>query len=242
MQANACWRGAWSDGSRILEELVAQSIGVIGGTGPAGSSIAVRYAYLGHRVVLGSREATRAQGVVADLRERLGGAHANLEGAENAAAALCDIVVVATPWDGVEATVRPLSAALAGKVVISMANALYRDGRNMGALMLPRGSVAEHLRSAVPDARVVAAFHHVPAKELGMVGEPLHSDVLVCSDDAAAAEVVTALVEEIPGARGVLAGNLSAAAAIEAMTAVLINVNIRYKTRTSLQLSGIRES
>ncbi len=241
MQANACWRGAWSDGRRNLEEQVTESIGVIGGTGPAGSSLAARYAHLGHHVVLGSRDAERASGVVAELRERLGEALAGLEGAQNAAAAKCDIVVVATPWDAVEATVRPLANELAGKVVVSMANALYREGRNMGALILPRGSVAEHLRAAVPLARVVAAFHHVPAKELGIVGETLHSDVLVCSDDADAAERVVAMVGEIPGARGVLAGNLSAAAAIEAMTAVLINVNIRYKTRTSLQLSGIRE-
>ena len=218
------------------------SIGVIGGTGPAGSSLAVRFASLGHAVVIGSRDAGRAAAVVAEHLGRYPAELASLSGAENAVAAECEMVVIATPWDSAEATALAHASALSGKVVISMVNALYKQGRNINALVLPRGSMAEHLGACLVSSTVVGAFHHVPAKDLGAIEDPLALDVLVCSDDPAASAKVIDLANEIPGTRGIDAGNLSAALAIEAMTAVLINVNIRYKTRTSLQLSGIRES
>lgn len=213
------------------------SIGVLGGTGPAGSSLGLRYASLGHNVTLGSRDPERAKEFVNTLD--LSALTGTLVGGDNLSAAQSEIVVVATPWDGAEATLTSVAQQVQGKIVISMANALYKHGRNMHALTLPRGSVAQHLASCVPAARIVGAFHHAPAKELGDLGSSLHSDILVCSDDSDAIASVIELVNEIPGCRGINAGNISAALAIEAMTAVLINVNIRYKTRTSLSLSGI---
>jgi predicted dinucleotide-binding enzyme len=87
---------------------------------------------------------------------------------------------------------------------------------------------------------VVAAFHHLPAKELGHLGSPIDSDVLICSDDADATAKTAAIVSQIPGCRPLDAGELSNATAIEAFTAVLLQLNIRYKTRVAPKLTGIK--
>src|SRR5690606_17187218 len=106
-------------------------------------------------------------------------------------------------------------------------------------LVPPRGSVAAHVQAAVPDSRVVAAFHHLPAAELGAIGHPIDSDVLICGDDGRAVEAVSEIVSKIPGCRPLDAGELSNATAIEAFTAVLLQLNIRYKTRVAPKLTGI---
>jgi NADPH-dependent F420 reductase len=123
---------------------------------------------------------------------------------------------------------------------VSMANALVRVGHEFQPLVPPRGSVAAHVQAAVPDCHVVAAFHHLPAKELGNLGEPIDSDVLICGDDAASVTAVSEIVAKIPGCRPLDAGELSNATAIEAFTAVLLQLNVRYKTRVAPKLTGIR--
>lgn len=214
-------------------------IGVLGGTGPAGSALAARLADGGHQVVVGSRSAERAEEICAGLRERWAGRSLGLRGGDNEEAASAEVVVVATPWDAAVATVSPLAGQLAGKVVISMANALTRLGNELVPLVPPRGSVAASVQAAAPAARVAAAFHHVPAHELGELDHPVHCDVIVCADDPEATRVTSELVDGIPGLRALSAGSLSAAAATEAFTAVLLQVNRRYRSRSTIQLLGI---
>jgi hypothetical protein len=157
----------------------------------------------------------------------------------NADAAACEIVVVATPWDSAATMAREHRVALAGKIVISMANALVRVGHEFQPLIPPRGSVAGHVQAAIPESKVVATFHHLPAKELGHLGSPIDSDVLICADDVDSIEAVADMVTKIPGCRPLDAGELSNAAAIEAFTAVLLQLNVRYKTRVAPKLTGI---
>jgi NADPH-dependent F420 reductase len=164
----------------------------------------------------------------------------NIDAGDNAAAAMAHVVVLATPWDSAATTASSVSEHLAGKVVISMANALVRLGNEFHPLVPPRGSVAAHIQAAVPASRVVAALHHLPAKELGHLGAPIDSDVLICSDDPSATKVVSEIVAAIPGCRPLDAGELQNATAIEAFTAVLLQLNIRYKTRVAPKLTGIR--
>lgn len=95
------------------------------------------------------------------------------------------------------------------------------------------------MQAAVPASRVVAAFHHLPANEVGQLDEPVESDVLICSDDPAATELVAEIVDRIPGCRPLDSGELSNATAIEAFTAVLLQLNVRYRTRVAPQLTGI---
>lgn len=215
-------------------------IGIIGGTGPAGTALAARLASIGYPVVIGSRSKYKAM----EARDEQIGRFPQLSGlldfGDNAAAAGCDVIVIATPWDSAATTAQENSEALRGKIVISMANALVRVGGEFQPLLPPRGSVAAHVQAAVPDCRVVAAFHHLPAKELGHLGDPIDSDVLICGDDAEALATVAAIVSKIPGCRPLDAGELSNATAIEAFTAVLLQLNVRYKTRVAPKLTGIR--
>jgi len=159
---------------------------------------------------------------------------------DNAAASECDLVVLATPWDSAASTAQENEERLAGKILISMANALVRVNKEFQPLVPPRGSVAAHVQAAVPRCRVVAAFHHLPAAELGNISEPIDSDVLICSDDSAAVVEVSEIIAAIPGCRPLDAGELSNATAIEAFTAVLLQLNVRYKTRVAPRLTGIK--
>ena len=214
-------------------------VGVLGGTGPAGRGLAARLAAAGLRVTIGSRSIERASATVQELHELWADLDLGLEPGENAAAAEADLVVVATPWDAAAVTAGSVAKHLGGKVVVSMANALARVGGQFESLVPPRGSVAAHVQAAVPDAFVAAALHHIPARQLADLAAPVSSDVLVCSDHAHATEAATTLVELVPGLRALDAGSLSNAAPIEAFTAVLLQLNTRYRTHTALRITGI---
>ncbi len=215
-------------------------VGILGGTGPAGRGLAVRLSSSGVDVTVGSRDADRAAEVAGALVDRWGARlDRRLRGADNAGAAAAELVVVATPWDSAVPTVRPLADRLAGSVVVSMANALARDGREMLALVPPRGSVAAAVQAALPGALVSAAFHHLPASEMENLDSGLQADVLVCSDHPEATEATMALVARIGGLRPLDAGSLSQAAAIEAFTAVCVTLNIRHRAHSTLKMTGI---
>jgi NADPH-dependent F420 reductase len=215
-------------------------IGILGGTGPAGTALGARLASVGYEVILGSRSRYRAMEARDSIVEHWPDLHLSMDAGDNPAAAGADVVVIATPWDSAATTAHAIEEQLSGKVVISMANALIRLGNEFHPLVPPRGSVAAHVQAAVPSCRVVAAFHHLPAKELGHLGEPIDSDVLICSDFADATKVVSEIVRKIPGCRPLDAGELQNATAIEAFTAVLLQLNIRYKTRVAPKLTGIK--
>jgi len=130
---------------------------------------------------------------------------------------------------------------LRGKVVISMVNALVREGKELVPLYPPRGSMAAQLAFALPESSVVGAFHHLPASEMEDLDSGLDADVVIFSDSAAARALVTEMVNEMPGLRGVEAGSMSLASAIEAFTAVCISINIRHKAHSYLKLAGFPE-
>ena len=214
-------------------------IGILGGTGPAGSALGARLASVGYDVVIGSRTKDRATEVCDALKAKWPNLNLNLNGGDNDDASACDVVVLATPCDSAATTAKAHIDLLRGKVIISMANALVRVGHEFQPLLPPRGSVAAHVQAAVPECRVVAAFHHLPATELGHLGDPIDSDVLICSDSSEARTIVMDITAHIPGCRPLDAGELSNATAIEAFTAVLLQLNVRYKTRVAPKLTGI---
>ncbi|MEY2590154.1 MAG: 8-hydroxy-5-deazaflavin:NADPH oxidoreductase, partial [Acidimicrobiaceae bacterium] len=173
-------------------------IGILGGTGPAGSALAARLASVGFDVVIGSRSKYRAMEAVDELLARWPGRQLEIAAADNAGAAEADIVVIATPWDGATQTAVSVERQLRGKIVISMANALTRIGKEFQPLVPPRGSVAASVQAAVPQCHVAAALHHVPANELGDLDHPIESDVLICSDHRDATDATTEIVGKIP--------------------------------------------
>ncbi len=211
-------------------------VGILGGTGPAGRGVAVRLAAGGHRITLGSRDPERAAAAAGALAQVVG---ESVRGASNAEAAQADIVVVATPWESTMTTVRSLREALADKVVISMVNALAKDGPELVPLTLPRGSATAHVAAALRASHVVGAFHHLPAAQMEDLASGLESDVLIVGDDAAARRTVVELVSTAPGLRPVEVGGLALAGAVEAFTAVCITVNIRHRAHAAVRLTGL---
>jgi NADPH-dependent F420 reductase len=216
-------------------------IGILGGTGPAGSALAARLASVGFDVVLGSRSKYKAMEAVDHLVEAWPDRKLQIDAGDNATASGADVVVIATPWDGATQTATSVERQLRGKVVICMANALTRIGKEFQPLVPPRGSVAASVQAEVPDCKVAAALHHVPAKELGDLDNPIETDVLICSDHMEATDCCIEIVSKIPDMRPLDAGGLSQATPIESFTAVLLQLNVRYKTRVALRFTGISE-
>ena len=216
-------------------------VGVLGGTGPAGKGIAAQLAALGHTVVIGSRDRERAERTVAELQERWGDRVKTLVAGTNPQAADADVVVLATVWDAAVSTARYVSDKLAGKVVVAMANGLEKRGSEFVAVLPDEGSIAEAVQAAAPEARVVAALQHVPARALGDLDGDLDSDVLVAGDDDKARTLVLDLIDEIPGLRAFDAGSLRNARGIEAVAAPLLTINLRHKGEASLRISGAGE-
>jgi NADPH-dependent F420 reductase len=209
-------------------------IAVLGGTGEQGRGLARRWAQAGHRVVLGSRDASRAAAAAEGLPGEVSGA-ANAD-----AAAAADVVVVAVPWDGHRDLLSSLAEPLAGKVVVDCVNPLGFDKSGAFALAVDEGSAAEQAAKVLPDSRVVAAFHHVSAVLLlDEQVTSLDTDVLVLGDDREATDLVQALAARIPGMRGIYAGRLRNAHQVEALTANLISVNRRYKAHAGLRVTDV---
>jgi 8-hydroxy-5-deazaflavin:NADPH oxidoreductase len=214
-------------------------IGVLGATGPAGGALAARLASLGYEVVTGSRDPARASAAVAGLRERWGDRVRSLQPGANADAAAADLVAVGVQWEGAVATVAQYAAALAGKVVVSMANGLTKVGREFHPRFPDEGSLALAMQKAAPEAQIATAFQHVPAAALGDLDRDLESDVVVCADDDAARATVIDLVSAIPNLRGFDAGSLANAIGVETFTATLLSINLRHRGTTSLRLIGV---
>ena len=230
---------ALNRGLEPLCQCVPMHVGILGGTGPLGRGLALRLAAAGTSVTIGSRDGGRAADVVRSLHDRWPGRGLAIDGAGNDDAAMCGGVVVATPWQAVVPTVRPLAPRLDGKVVVSVVNALVKQGREMLAIVPPRASMAAVVQAEAPGALVAATGHHLPASDLEDLDATLGADVLVCSDHPEATRSAMALVASIEGMRPLDAGSLAQADTIEAFTAVLVTLNIRYQAHTSLGLTGL---
>jgi len=217
------------------------SIAVIGGTGPQGKGLALRFARAGHGVTLGSRDAGRAKEAADEVNAHRGDSGTALTGASNEdAAAGADVVLLAVPWNGHAELVASLADRLAGKIVISCVNPLGFDKSGPYGLNVEAGSAAEELQALVPTARVVGGFHHLSAvslwEEEGLLD---HEDVLVVSDDAEAKALVLELAASVVGRPGIDAGALRLARQLEPLTAVLIAINKKYKVRSGVRISGV---
>ena len=217
--------------------MATESVAILGGTGPEGRGLALRWARAGVPVVIGSRDAARASTIATELGD---GDALPLSGAANAdAARAADIVLVAVPWDGHAATVRALAGDLAGKLVVDIVNPLDFDDRGPVTIPVAEGSAAEQAQSLLPGSTVVGAFHHVSAKHLLDESHPVDTDVLVCGDDRASKDRVMALAARIPGVRGVDAGPLRLARILEDWTSVLLSVNRGYRTNSGVRLTDV---
>ena len=217
-------------------DATSMSIGILGGTGDEGRGLAHRFALAGNPVIIGSRSAERAAAAAQGLGGELGiRGMANPDAAESA-----DVVIVAVPWDGHDALLASLAAPLAGKIVIDCVNPMGFDEHGAYPLPVAAGSAAQQAAALLPDSVVVGAFHHVSAVLLldPTVGT-VDQDVLVLGDNRQATDLVQALADRIPGARGVYAGRLRNCGQLEALTANLVSINRRYKGHAGLRITDI---
>jgi hypothetical protein len=213
-------------------------IGIIGGTGKEGSGLGLRWARAGHEVLIGSRDAARGRSRAAELATVAPGSA--IRGMSNAeAAAAADAVALTVPADGLAKTLPEIQAACRGKVVISSVVSLAFGG---GRLFTPppAGSSAEEAQQILgPEARVVAAFHHIAAHELQAGDHPIECDLLLCGGEAEAKKLVIELGASM-GLRAVDVGPLTNAGPLEGITAVLATINRRYKVKNSgIRITGI---
>ncbi|HVT22977.1 MAG TPA: NADPH-dependent F420 reductase [Mycobacteriales bacterium] len=216
------------------------TLAFLGGTGDQGRGLARRFAMAGNRVILGSRQAERAEQAAAELAATVPDPSL-VSGSDNQAAAeRADVVVVAVPWEGHEALVGAVAPAVAGKIVIDCVNPMGFDDKGAFALEVVDGSAAQQAARLLPESTVVAAFHHVSAVLLlDPEVDRIETDVLVLGDNREATDLVQALVDRIAGMRGVYGGRLRNAGQVEALTANLVSINRRYKAHAGLRITDV---
>jgi 8-hydroxy-5-deazaflavin:NADPH oxidoreductase len=217
---------------------------IVGASGALGFGLAVRWGRAGVPVVMGSRDAGRA----AEAAQRAAAAvpEGSFEGLENAeAAGRADTVVLCVPFRNQSETLTNLKGALReGQLLVDATVPLAAavSGKATRTLGVWQGSAAQQAAEMVPDGvRVVAALHTVNAPALKDLGATLDEDVLVCGDRRADKAQAAALIELIPGLRCVDAGRLEQARIAESLTALLIGVNVRYKTHAGIRLTGLTD-
>ena len=201
------------------------AIAVIGGTGRQGLGLALRWAAAGMPVVIGSRSLDRAEAAAREVRAMAGEAAA-VQARENVDAAYAaEIIVITVPAAAHAETVAAIAPAAAGKIVVDVTVPLEKNPAY--ALQLPEGSAAEATQRVLgPEARVVGAFHTVPASLLADLARPVDCDILVCGDDAQAKARVMDLAAAL-GTRGVDVGALRQTHTLERLTALLIGAGRR---------------
>jgi NADPH-dependent F420 reductase len=213
-------------------------IAIIGGTGKEGNALAFRFAKAGLNVIIGSRDATKGENAAREMNTRLG--LANVSGTLNrAAAAQADIVLLSVPYDGMKPILEDLRDAVQNKIVINIASSLDPE-RKSRAKPPAAGSVTAEVQQFFGETvKVVCAFQNISPEKLEAVEEKIDTDVIVCGGDKAARETVIELIRKI-GIDAFDGGVLANAVAVEAMTAVLIAVNIKYKVKgAGIRITGV---
>lgn len=221
---------------------MSRTIAVLGGTGPEGFGLALRWVQAGETIIIGSRDAQRAQDAAAKISAKVG-SHARISGDENSVAcAAADLLVLTIPFEGHAALLKQIKPAIrAGSIVVDTTVPLASSvgGRASRTLGVWQGSAAQQTAELVPKGTsVVAALQNLPADLLNG-DEPVDCDVLVCSDDPEASATVRSLAAKIPGVRAIDGGKLENARILEQITALLIGLNIRHKGHSGIRFTGL---
>lgn len=219
-------------------EIMLLTVAVIGGTGKEGSGLALRWANSGYRVIIGSRDAAKAEASAAELNEMLGGDY--IIGMDNLAATeASELIVLSVPYGVQKPTIESILPALKGKIMVDVTVPLAPPA--VRTVNVPEGYAAGLEAQAFlgDDVKVVSAFQNVSAVHLKNLDHAVDCDVLVCGDDDDAKTQAIRLVEAA-GMRGVDAGPLANAVAAEALTPVLLYINKRYGVKGSgIRITGL---
>jgi NADPH-dependent F420 reductase len=221
---------------------VGEPIPIVGGTGSLGFGLALRLAAAGKAVVIGSRDVARAEEAAARIRESVPAAE--ITGLHNSdAAPLGSTVFLTVPFRAQSENLTNLNGVLAtGQIVVDATAPLAAavSGKATRLLGVPQGSAAEQAQEMVPTGvSVVSALHTVSAKRLRQLDDELDEDILLCGDSREEKRRVAQLLRAIPGLRPVNVGSLETARYAEALTPLLISVNLRNKAHAGVKLTNL---
>ena len=213
-------------------------IGFIGGTGPEGKGLALRFAMAGEKVAIGSRDSQRAQ----EAADEVGKLHDGLSvsgGLNEQVAEQSDIIFIAVPYSGHRPTLESLRDRLNGKLVVDVVAPLRFSRGVASAVEVEEGSAAQQAQILLPNSTVVGSFHNLSAEDLMQPDVDIESDVIVCADDTGAKSRIMELAETINSVRAVDGGGLQNSRYVEELTALLININRIYKAHSTIKIVGI---
>ena len=212
-------------------------IGIIGGTGPEGLGLAMRFAKAGDRVFIGSRSKERAEDAARRVKEVV--PEAKVEGLVNdEAVEQAEVVFLTVPWDAHKSTLEGLTEAIGDKVLVDVVVPMLFDRGQPKAILVEEGSAAQQARAIAREAKVISAFHHLDGTDLQNVERPMQGDVLVCGDHQGAMKKVMALVERIEYVRALEAGGLSNSRYLEEWTVLLLHLNRIHNAHTGVRIVG----
>jgi NADPH-dependent F420 reductase len=225
-----------------MSNVDSRPIAILGGTGPAGMGLALRWARAGETVIIGSRDPRRAQKAAEEIKEKAGD-RATVTGMENSAAcAAANLLVLTVPFEGQATLLKQLKPAIRpGSILIDATVALAAGvgGRAFRTIGVWQGSSAQQAAELVPKGvSVAAAFHNLSAELLNGDAD-LDCDVIVCSDDPSTSQIARTLAAKIPGVRAIDGGKLENARILEQITALLIGLNIRHKGHAGIRITGL---
>jgi 8-hydroxy-5-deazaflavin:NADPH oxidoreductase len=226
----------------MLAAFLPEPISIIGASGALGFGLTVRFGRAGSAVVLGSRDRARAEEAAERARDAV--ARGTFEGLPNAeAAAANEIVILCVPFRNQSETLSNLRDILRpGQIVIDATVPLAAavGGKATRTLGVWQGSAAQQAQEMVPDGvTVLSALHTISAAALRNLADDLDEDVLLCGDDRADKRRAATLIDSIAGLRCVDCGPLEMARITEGLTSLMISVNVRYKTRAGVKITGL---
>lgn len=213
-------------------------IGFIGGTGPEGRGLALRFALAGEKVLIGSRDEGRAKDAAESISEHVPPGAVSGD-ANDVVARESDIVFIAVPYSAQKATLASLEKELAGKIIVNVIAPLAFNKGRASAIRVEEGSAALESKSLLPKSRIVAGFHNISAQELLIPDKPLDTDIIIFGDDEEAKTTIMKLAETIQGVRAVDGGGLENARYCEDLTALLLNINRIHKAHAMIKIVGI---
>lgn len=214
-------------------------IGFIGGTGSEGIGLASRFAIRNMEVGIGSRNIEKSFNAVKEISENISSSGKIFSGLNSEVASEADIVFVCVPYGAQKNIMKDLLQFLVGKIVVTVVvPVVFKKGR-VEVSKTQSSSAAIELQDLLIESRVVSAFQTISARDLKAINNPINSDVVVCSDDKPALNVVMDLAENIDGIRAINGGKLSNSVYVENITPLLLNINMIYKKHTAIRITGV---
>ena len=213
-------------------------IAFIGGTGPEGLGLAMRFAKSGNEICIGSRVLERAQEATAKVKEKV--PQARVQGLLNAEAIeKAESVFLTVPYDAHQDTLEALAEAIGDKVLVDVATPMVFDRDGPKSIAVEEGSAAQQARAVAQRAKVVSAFHHLDGANLQRIEKPIQGDVIVCGDHKGAKKRILQLVEEIEYVRALDGGGLANSRYLEQWTVMLLHLNRIHKARSGVRIVGV---